>query len=318
MKPRFKVTAGGVDITSMLRSYNVELVVVDAAGLESDRVDFTIDDPNGSASPPEPGAVLMVWLGYGTSLAFMGQFVVDTVKFSGWPQTIRVLARSADQRGSLKERRTESYENKTLGQILSEVAGRNGLTANVASEVAGFFYPYKAQEEESDEAFASRLGRLHGCTVSVKNGQLIVLKRGRGGLGPLTVSPGTNLISYEVTNSDRYQHEKVEGYTFDRDEVVLEKVEAPASSRGPTFRIRNPFPRREQAEEAAKAKADELKQNERTASFEIEGDPAAVAEMDVICSGARGFVDGPWVTDRVQHRWGVDIATSTLSCKTKI
>lgn len=321
MKPRFRILADGTDVTSNFDGVGVSITVTDAAGIESDRVEITVDDEHGQIAAPRTGAELAVWLGYEPALVFMGRYTVDEVRFEGWPQTVTIGGHAADQRDSLKERRTEAYEDKTLQDIFAEIAGRHGLIPAVAAAVGGFHYDYVAQQEESDEAFATRLGRLHGATATVKDGRLVVVPTGSGAsasgasLGVFMVRRPGNLVSYAVTWKDKASHESVEASWFDRDEVDRETLEEEADDHGPAYGIRERFPDEAIAREAARAKAKEIRRGAGEATFEIEGDPAARAEMDLVCTGVRDRVDGPWSIERVEHR--IDGAyTTTIHCKT--
>lgn len=316
----FRVTAGGEDVTSQLEQLGVSITITDAIGTESDRAEIEFDDLGGQIDSVETGVELLIWLGYVPGLDFMGRYIVDEVRYEGWPQKVIVLARAADQRESLKERRVEAYEDMTLGDIFQEVAGRNGLQAAVSGQIASFLYPYIAQQEESDEEFASRLAGKHGAIATVKNGRLIVVPKGSGenpdgqSMGTFQVRRPGNLVSYSVTWKDKPAHETVEASWFNRDEAELETVEEEASDHGPTYRIREPFPTEEEAQEAARSKAVDIRRGEASATFEIEGDTDARAEMFLQCSGVRSKVDGLWSIERVEHR--VDgTFTTTITAK---
>lgn len=304
----FRVSAGGQDVTGQLEDLGVSITITDAIGTESDRAEIEFDDLGGQIESVETGVELLIWLGYVPGLDFMGRYIVDEVNYEGWPQKVIVLARAADQRDSLKERRVEAYEDRTLGDIFQEVAGRNGLQAAVSGQIASFHYAYIAQQEESDEEFASRLAGKHGAIATIKNGRLIVVPKGSGenpegqSMGTFHVRRPGNLVSYSVVWKDKPAHEKVEASWFDREEAELETVEEDASDHGPVYRIREPFPTEDEAKEAARSKAIDIRRGEATATFEVEGDTEARAEMLLQCSGVRSKVDGLWSIERVEHR----------------
>ncbi|MCF3934993.1 hypothetical protein L1787_16435 [Acuticoccus sp. M5D2P5] len=327
LKPRFKVTANGTDITGTLAELNAEITVIDAAGLESDSVQFIVDDKGGRVAFPSTGAKLAVWLGYDQPTIFMGMYTADTVKLEGWPQRVIVTGRAADQTSALKQRQTKEYIEKTLGQIFEEIAGRNSLSAKVDESIASILVPYHAQQEESDQQYVTRLRDEFDLSVTIKNDVMIVIPKGKGGLGPFVVAPAPfgNLVSYSCEFGERAKHDKVEATWFDRQKSQLEIVEAPvphseigvSGTAAPTFRIRKPYPTKELAEHAARSKAASLGRDEASATFEINGDANVRAEMDVIAMGIRSMVDGNWVSDNVEHRWGTDAARTTITCKPK-
>lgn len=314
MKPRFFVSAGGFP-ASGLNSVNVEIKVTDSAGLENDAVEFTVDDHGGRTSPPQPGTNLEVWLGYDNPNVFMGSYIVDQVGYEGWPQKIRVIARAADQLETLKKRWTYKYEGKTVKDIVEEVAGRNGLQADVGGDVGAFMYDWIGQHEEADQSFITRLSHKHGATATIKNGILFFLKRGIGRAGSITIQPRVNLIHYRVDWSERPKHSEVVAHWWDREERVRVQVREPSDGQGPEYLIRETYPDQGTAQEKAKDKAVDLKRGKATATFEIEGDPRAAAEQTVVATGCRSMVDGVWVSETVEHRWGPDAATTTITCK---
>lgn len=318
MRPSFRITAGdgGGEISGFLDQVNVSIVVRDAAGIESDRVDVTVDDFGGRIADIETGRKLAVELGYDNQLAYMGLYEVDTVDYEhdGRGQVIRFSARAADLRGNPKERRTQDYEGQTFGQILSEVAARMGLPARVHPELADIELDYISQDEESDIAFATRLGGRFGATVAPKNGMLVAVPRGRAGIGAFQIRRPGNLLTWKVSYFDKAKFSEVEGSWFERGEAERKTIKVPATNAGPIFRIREPLPNQSQAEAMARAKANDLLRAQASGIFVIHGDPSAAAEMDAMVSGCRSKVDGLWNIETVTHRWA-DKALTEIACK---
>ncbi len=319
MAPDFSITADGLDVTDRFAGCKIEIEVVDATGTESDSVEIVIFDPAGVVAPPRRGAVLAVALGYKeTGLVPQGRFKVDQSAFTGPPHKIRITGNAADNRESLKERRIKDYTNKTLGEIAQEIAGRHELRAKVASDLAQIKFPvlaggdqsYIGQHEESDEAFMTRVAERVGGFMTIKDGNLIVARRGDGkslsGARGLVVVRETMLIgpdSYELTFKDKPQHGEVEASYFDRGKVAREPVIKGGGTGKVTYRFREPFPSKMQAEAAAEGKVRELQRHEASASFTVWGDPTIRAEMDVVATGIRQGVDGVLLSiERVTHR----------------
>jgi phage protein D len=335
MTPDFTVSADGLDVTDRFAGRKIELEVVDATGTESDSAEIVIFDPQAVVQPPRRGAILSIALGYReTGLIPQGLFKVDQVKFKGYPHKIQITANAADNKQMFKERRTKDYTNKTLGEIVQEIAGRHGLQGQVAADLASVKFPllagsdqsYIGQHEESDAAFLTRVAESLGGFMSPKNGRLLVARRGdgksmSGAAGLVMIRPEMLLDreAYEVSLKDKPIHGEVEASYFDRGKVAREPVVEGGGDGGVAFRFRNPFPSRKQAEDAAKGKVRELQRGEGSATFNCWGDATIRAEMDLVATGIRSGVDGVrWTIERVTHRLDDSRGfTSRIECETK-
>lgn len=91
---------------------------------------------------------------------------MDDVSHGGPPDQITIKARAADFTSEIRNRREQSWKNTTLGAVLKDVAGRNGLTLKVAADLASIALPSMSQSRESDIAFLRRLGREHASRTS--------------------------------------------------------------------------------------------------------------------------------------------------------
>jgi len=323
--PFFQILQGSSDVTALVGQRNISLSLTDGVGLDADSVTYEIDDKDGIIAPPRTGVTITVIGGYVGRTRNFGQFIVDQVTLSGYPQKISVSAQSAGAKTAIKQKRPKSYDKEdypTYQDIYAEVAGRSGLQLAIASEIGSIKVEYEAQTEENDLEFATRIGMNLDAHVSVKSNRLIVVKRGAGksasgaSLGGTIIRSGVNLIAYSVNVKDTPKHTKVKATYFDRQKAKREEVEATSGSEGPEFLIREPFGTKDEAERAAEAKAKDLKRIEGQANFTIEGDPFLMAESIVTAAGIRPLVDGPWRTTTVTHNWsGSDAYVNEVACE---
>lgn len=322
-RPFFRVSAGGVDITSKIAGRGISLSITDGVGLESDTISLEIDDQDGVIAPPRTGVVLNVVGGYedGAQRDF-GDFKVDNVSLSGYPQKIAISAAAVDAKGNPKRKAVKDFQVAdfpTYGDIYKHLAGQMGLSLSISGELKGKTNPFEFQSEESELRFATRLGEKIGAAVTVKGNRLVVLKRGAGEtaggqpIPTIVVKPGFNLLSYTVTLKDKPKHSDVKATWFDRKKVERKEVSVSIGSDGPSFLITEPFQNEAEAKNAAAAQAKNLQRGEGSASFEIDGDPSARAEAFVQASGIRSLVDGLWRATTVTHEF-----SSTAAYKTSI
>ncbi|MBS0972754.1 phage late control D family protein [Serratia rubidaea] len=179
--PAFSLALQGKDITQNISKRLLSLSLTDNRGFAADQLDIELDDSDGLVVMPQRNAVLSLSLGWeGSPLTPKGQFTVDEVEHRGAPDTLTIRARSADFTGSLNMRRETSYHDTTLGNIVTQVAGRNKLRAKVAAELDAVKVSHIDQTQESDAAFLTRLAGLNGAVAAVKNGYLLFMKPGNG------------------------------------------------------------------------------------------------------------------------------------------
>ena len=120
VKPTFRVTANGTDITAKINERLLTLNLTDGVGYESDTLDIALadDDPFNPIQMPETGAELELFLGYDIITQRMGLFVVDEVELSGWPGQMNIRARAAvyDQsKAGKKDLQTQKSRSWTAG-----------------------------------------------------------------------------------------------------------------------------------------------------------------------------------------------------------
>ena len=169
MTPDFTILAAGVDITSQIRDRLLSLTITDAAGVKSDSVEIVLDDRGGAIELPLPGAPLVVAMGdRETFLMPIGVSTSDEIGMDGWPQTMTLRGKAANLGGPLKEQKSRSWDDKTFGEIVATIAGAQGLTPKVATDLAKISFVHLDQTEENDMHFLNRVGRDHDAMATVK------------------------------------------------------------------------------------------------------------------------------------------------------
>jgi len=85
------------------------------------------------------------------------------------------------------------------------------------------------------------------------------------------------------------------------DNATGKKEEVTAGEDSPVFSIRHTHTTKEEAENAAKAKLDEMARGTATLSLTMAGDPGIAAEGQALLLGFRIGVDGVWSIKSVKH-----------------
>lgn len=175
-QPDYLLTLGGLDITPRVGARLISLQLDESRGDEADQLELVLDDADGRLALPPLGDELQLQLGWhGEGLVDKGSFVVDEVEHQGAPDQITLRARSAELRSSLRQRTQTSWDKSSVGQVVTDVAGRSGLRAKVHPQLAGLGIQHIDQTNESDIHFLTRLARLHDAVCTVKKRTLVFM-----------------------------------------------------------------------------------------------------------------------------------------------
>ena len=305
MTPEFKVIANGTNITPQIADRLLGLSVSDAAGIKSDQVEIELDDRDTLIELPAPGALLTVFMGYKeTGLALMGVFTADEVTAKGPPDTVTIRGKAADMGGSIKGQKTRAWDDRTIGQIVSTIAGEHGLEPKVATAWRDIVYRHLDQTDESDLNFLIRIARDHDAMVSVKGGALLFIGRGTGETAsgqpmPPLVVPRKGALRWSMTLMTRGDFKSVEATWHNPETGVREEVTEGEGS--PAKRLRHTYPSEAEARRAAHAKLAEMAREGNTLSVTLIGTPALAAGALIKAVGFRGGVAGLWSLTSARH-----------------
>lgn len=321
MKPAFRITANGADITKAIAGRLVELSITDEAGIKSDRLTLELDDRDQLLELPSKGAKLQAAIGYeGAPLVEMGAFVVDEVEVTGGPATLTIRASATDFTGGISAPRERSWHFTTLGAIVEQIAAEHGLLPVVDPELAGAEVQH-ADQTESDIQFLTRLAQQRQAVVKTPEGRLVLAKRGRtkavsgASLPAITISPGQG-ASWRMVTAGRGDYGAVRAYWHDlrtaqRREVVVGQPGGRVQS------LTKTYPTEDEAREAAASKLKATSKGKDTLTVSaMPGNPRVAAEQPVQAVGFRAGVDGEWVATRVEHKIsGSGGYTTDLECE---
>ncbi|MCW2396179.1 MULTISPECIES: contractile injection system protein, VgrG/Pvc8 family [unclassified Sphingobium] len=309
----WRVTLDGVDLSDRLRPRLVSLSLSERRDDEADQLDIVLSDTDGGLAIPKEGAVLSVEIGWKQGrnvpigLVHKGSFKVDDVTHAGPPDQITIRARSADFTSEIRNRREGSWKDTTLGAVLRDVAGRNGLTAKVAPDLSSIALASIAQSRESDVAFLRRLGRAHDAVATIKDGHLIFARKGAGVTTSGKPLPALVIERAHVSNHS-WQRQKRDGQTgvaaswHDRGRAKRQTITV--GEAGGAKRLRKVYPDEASAQRAAVAERDRLRRAPATLDLNLAlGRPDATPEARVRVSGFKDEIDATnWLIREVTHR----------------
>jgi hypothetical protein len=309
----WRITLDGTDLTSRMRPRLVSLSLSEKRGDEADQLDIVLSDTDGLLAIPSEGAVLKLQLGWAKGrdvtigLIDKGSFKVDDVSHSGPPDQLTIRARAADFTSEIRNRRSQSWKNTTLGKVLTEVAGRNALAARITPSLASIALPTISQSRESDIAFMRRLGRENDAVATIKDKHLIFAPKGAG-----KTSTGQALPTLTIRRRDgdghnwqRQKRDGQEGVTATwHDKKGAKKQTVTVGKADGAKKLRKVHPDEASAKRAATAERDRLKR--APATFEMKlalGRADVIPEARASISGFKDAIDATtWLVSEVTHR----------------
>lgn len=300
MRATFRITADGTDVTAAIRDRLIRLAVTDAVDASADIVEIEIDDRDHLVALPAPGAGLEIALGFAeTGLVALGRYVTDEIAGDVAPATLTVRARAADMRGAIRARKTRSWHDVTLGDIVETIAAEHGLTPRVGEDLRDHAYPYLAQTSESDLHLLTRLAHTLDAVAKPAGGALIVARRGESAL-PVIVLHRTKMQggSWKIAGRGRYG--SVIAAWAERGTATLRTLRAGDGE--PTLTLRHRHASGTEARGAAEAALARARRAGGSISIQLagfHGDLTAGAR--VVLKGLKPELEGEWHLTRVRH-----------------
>ncbi|WP_010465901.1 contractile injection system protein, VgrG/Pvc8 family [Acidovorax radicis] len=321
--PTFTLVVDGRDISKKVEARLVSLTLTESRGDEADQLDLEIDDSDGRMGIPAKGAELALALGWeGSGMQDKGTFEVDEVEHSGTPDTITVRARSADLRRELRTRAERSYHGKKLGEIVGDIAQRNGLQLRMDDTLANTTVEHIDQTRESDLHFLTRLAKKHDSVATVKKGRLVFKP-----IGSTKATNGDDLETITITRADgdrhRYHSADRNAYSGVRaywhDPNTAEKRSVLVGEQENEKRLKDTYGSEADAMAAARAERGRIERGQATMELDLAiGRPDLMPQTPVELRGYKDVInETPWLTVKLTHRLGDGGLTTRMEMETR-
>lgn len=299
--PRAEIKVNGKPVATLFNERLISVSIVDKEGVTSDTITCELNDGNPFAEIPKKGDIITASIGYlETGVADFGSYIVDDPEVRCLPYGMTVNGKGANVRDKAKQHRSRHWDQKTVKDIVSQIAGENGLSPVIDGEVGAYKYEWFGQQDESDLHVVERLARRHDALFSIKDGKLIFVKKGSGqaasgkALTAIVASP-YNIVegTCRVNFAHRQKFKTVKGRHQDRKQAKLVEVEEDSDEEGTAeYTLPEPYADPDEAKKAAKAKAKQLKSETIRTSVTLFGDPRIRAGAPFTYSGVRPGIDG--------------------------
>ncbi|KFB99458.1 phage late control gene D protein [Trabulsiella guamensis ATCC 49490] len=343
--PAFSITLGGKVLTQ-LDERIMSLSLTDNRGFDADQLSISVDDTDGAVALPPRGAEIAVSFGWmGEPLTYKGLYTVDEISHEGPPDAIGISARSADFREGLNVKREVSWHDVTVERVVSAIAHRYGLKAQISEMLMNIEIDHADQTQESDMSFLTRMAEMLGAIATVKNGYLLFIMPG-GGVsadGKALPSATVNRMSgdrHSFRIADRDAYTGVRAYWLDlnfgkkkkvsvRRRKPAKPVKEKSSSRegdymegadGNVYVLRKTYQNETAARRAAAAKWQQLQRGAAEFSITLaRGRAELYPEMHVTVSGFKDKIDvQDWIISRVEHVIDSNGYTTRIELEAKI
>jgi phage protein D len=315
--PIFQIYKGGVDITDRFNDRTTSIkVILTASGAAGDYCEVVVDDRDWKIASPELGGTLEIWLGYlEVGLAYMGTFELIDVTFRGPPKEIMLHGNSNGMKSNMKSPVVQEFDKKTVGEILSTLAGAGGVGFAGESGATGLQIPFKNQLV-SPYHLVHELERLTGGSFKMINGKLQAIQRDAGlsvdgKTLPVVVFNRTHFGQWSVRHALRTgAYKGAMASWWDPFEQVRKWSQyAPgstggAASGGDMFQLGKMFKSEAEAQAAAKSSMAGLNREATQATFvPAKGDPWIRDGQQILVTGMRDGIDGSYTVNVATHTY---------------
>lgn len=307
MTPDYKILLGGSDATTVIKSFFNSIKVRDQDGTELDTAEITLKHSNRIAIP-DRGTDIEILLGYKSDKLFsVFKGVINGIGVSGSPDILSLKATGlglSDQK-RLQESNTRAWNDKKLGDIVSEIISTAGFQARVHKSLSNIRVKRMLQTIETDIEFLQKIADYFASFLK-SDGETIALLPARSResvtgqpLPPVEIFKGKTKISEFEWDID-YRDFSGKITAFYQDDGQTHKIEFGDGS--PETKLKQTYATEDEAESAIER---ELTKQETKEMFSVSmpGQNIAVGSMLKV-SGFPNPISGDFWIRSVSHNFG--------------
>ena len=237
---KIKIVVNGKDISDDFKKYFLDLQIIDKDGTEADELNFTVSY---AIKRPKYEDKIKVWI----DDVFYGSFLVQSTSTNHFKELI-VRATGTNFSSAIKSKKSRSFSDTTLNQIVSKIAKENGLSFK--ADFKDISIVNLIQSNESDMHLLTRLAKDYDAIFSVKNNTVLFLERSN--TLPTFSIDLKECSSYTITHTDKKLYGSCTASYRDTRENCIKEVTAGEGK--PVLTFKNAFKTEEEATVKAKAK----------------------------------------------------------------
>lgn len=258
----------------------------------------------------------------GLAPLFVGNIDVVDIDFAN--RTAHISGRDLGA-ALLETKTTEQFLNQTSEQIVTTIAGRVGLTANVSipsNDKVGLIYKTdNSRITDQDVLFnvLTRLAQRSGCVFFVSGTTLFFMppESLEGGVFPVVyVAPTAHSIAQGTFTKLTARRNYVLGrnitvrtrsWQLKQKQAIVSEFDMGGSVSGAlTYEYRAPNMTKQQADAYTQGRLNDMVSQEKTLAIDIPGDTSLTPEMQVSLIGTGTSFDQIYAVSRVSHVFSQD------------
>ena len=304
----------GSDITKDIAPYLLTFTFTDNSGGKADDLSITLQDASGTWLQdwmPSKGDIITATIIHAETSETVslpcGTFSVDQIDYSYPPSTFSIKGVSASvKKKSVQQKKSSTWENVLLPQVITEIAGKNSLAPELYS-VPPEFIEHLDQIEQSDLEFLQKLCADYGLAVKVQESKLVVydIAEYEESASALTIEQGDErLLSVRFTSKTAqvYRKARVRYHDPVKDELYDAEYEDDAEEGSEReLEIYERVESQADAERVAEERLIDTNRKEITGSVTLKGDVNLAAGLTVELSGF-GMFSGKHFINKCTHK----------------
>lgn len=308
MKPFYQVSAGGQDITGVIKDHVSEIRLEDRSGDYSDALELELVD-DGRMSFPSDGAEMSVLIGYkGGAERASTKFAIDQIAHEGPPAMLKVSATSANFTSQARAPRERSFDAqledgtpRTFRILMDEIASEHGYATFYLPDALGdIALPHTDQAGVSDLGLAAETAELYGAMFKPVDGKWVFMHYDAlAEQEPAAVIRPADVSRWRAHFVARRRYQSVVAFWHDFEKA--KRTKAVAGDGLPQQVLNRTFVNAATAQAAADSALARGQRQARRLSLELPGRPDLASQQVIRLEGFRERVDDVWLIRRVSH-----------------
>ena len=321
-----RVTGKGA---SVINRFLMNWQLVDAAGYQSDQLTLTVAAPDLDSLPVEGEQIGFSWgnVVEGKELLVdKGKYTITRITPKLWPHQVTIVATAAqfqvEDQTEFKRRRSQTWENTTLGNIFRELVNRHNLSPRISPDLDCIPIQHVDQSDETDMAFLTRLARKHDAVAKPIDKLYVMGRRGQlksitgQSLEPVEFSLPVNnqptsssFINATVDFPSRRRFGGVWGFWLDQNTGEEKKVSVGVF---PFKRLTQRFDSEDMAKQQCESELRKLSRTGSSVRLDVPANPHLTAEGLIHLNDTfPAYMMGKWSIDKVVTNGSVNNGTRT-------
>ena len=327
MKPDFRITGTGGDLTKTYAQRLASLQITDNSTEQADTVSIELSNHDGKLPVPAQGEILTIAIGYEGNTVDKGQFVIDQISLSGFPERMTLSGKAAPfaAAGSFtpfQSRKSRSFDDITLGQLVTNLAAECGLIPGIAPQYYTVTIPHLDQTNESNMNLLTRLARDYEALMKPTFGRLLFLPRSTGASITGAALPGPTITKSEVASysadiSQRTRYGKATARWHDPTTGETKSFSLEGQNEGADYEAPHLYPDEAAAKNAAKSILKSSERGSESITLSLSGRPDIIAEGLITLTGFPAAMNKSWTIKTVTHSLSPSGFTTSVQAEIK-